>query len=172
MTFPSEDGGLDLRAGFDFLISIGSKLDANLEAQRRLLRQLNNVTPVMYRTSASAPCPSPTASFALDLGSPSLGTFWEVREVAIGGVEVTTAAAGTAGLYVSGQPAAVGAGLGNAVDYASSLPNVSYYGTGALYVRPNEHLFAVIFAGTAGQTYVANAFARVYQDRVLEDWIG
>ena len=58
------------------------------------------------------------------------------------------------------------------IPFWPQLPNVSYYGTGALYVRPNEHLFAVIFAGTAGQTYVANAFARVYQDRVLEDWIG
>lgn len=168
----TDTGGLDVQAGFEALIQIGSKLDANLDAQRRLIRRLNAMTPVMHRTSASASCPSPTASFVLDLGSPSLGTFWEVREAAVGGVEVTTSAAGSAGLYVSGQPTAFGAGLGNAVDYLAALPLVRYYSTGGLYVRPNEHLFAVVFAGTAGQVYVANAFARVYQDTSVEDWIG
>lgn len=165
------DPGFDLRAVFDFAVEVGSKLDANLEAQKRLYRKLNDRTPIMHRPTVAGICPSPTASFTLDLGTPSQGTFWEVRKVVVGGTELNTAAAGTAGLYLSGSPSVNGAGLNNAEDYAASLPSVGYYGTGALYVRANEHLFLVIFAGTAGQTYVANAFCRIYQEAQLEDWI-
>ncbi len=171
MSDTDTDEGFDVRAVFDFAVQVGTKLDANLDAQRRLIRRLDATTPIMHRPTVSGVCPTPTASFALDLGTPSQGTFWEVRKVVVGGLELTTTAAGSAGLYLSGSPTVNGAGLNNAEDYAASLPNVGYYGAGALYVRPNEHLFVVVFGGTAGQTYVANAFARIYQETSSEDWI-
>ena len=165
------DPGFEVKAAFDFAVEIGGKLDESIAAQKRLLRQLSEATPIMYRPTASAVCPTPSASFVLDLGTPSQGTFWEVRKVVVGGMDFTTAAAGTAGLYLSASPSIFGSGLNNAEDYASSLPSVGYYGTGALYVRPSEYLFLVVFNATAGQTYVANAFCRVYNDSVVEDWI-
>ena len=165
------DTGLDVRAAFEFAVDLGGKLDRSIEAQNRLVRRLDAITPIMHRPTASAVCPTPTASFTLDLGTPSQGTFWEVRKVVVGGVEMNVTAAGTAGLYLSGSPSVNGAGLNNCEDYAAALPSVGYYGTGALYVRANEHLFLVIFGGTAGQTYVANAFVRISQDAKPEDWI-
>lgn len=171
MSDTDTDEGLDIRAAFEFAVQVGTKLDENLAAQRRLIRRLDAATPIMHRPATSVVCPTPTASFALDLGTPSQGTFWEVRKVVVGGVELTTTAAGSAGLYLSGSPTPNGAGLNNAEDWAASLPSVGYYGAGALYVRPNEHLFLVVFGGTAGQTYVANAFARIYQETTTEDWI-
>ena len=166
-----EEPGFDIRAAFGLALKIGDQLTASLEQQKRLWRKLNADTPIMHRPAVSGVCPTPTASFVLDLGTPSHGTFWEVRKVVIGGSDVTTTAAGSAGLYLSGAPSVNGAGLSNVEDYAAALPNVGYYGTGALYVKPNEHLFVVIYGGTAGQTYIANAFCRVYQDTVIEDWI-
>ncbi len=166
-----DESGFDIRAAFEVAVGLGDQLSQSVEQQKRLIRRLDAVTPIMHRPATSAVCPTPTAAFAMDLGTPSQGTFWEVRKVVIGGIEVTTTAAGSAGLYLSGSPTVNGAGLNNCEDYAASLPNVGYYGTGALYVRANEHLFAVIFGGTAGQIYVANAFCRIYQDAKPEDWI-
>ena len=161
----------DIRAVFDVAVEMRSSLDESIANQKRLLRQLSEATPIMYRPTASAQCPTPSASFVLDLGTPSQGTFWEVRKVVVGGMDFTTTAAGTAGLYLSASPTVFGSGLNNAEDYASSLPSVGYYATGALYVRPSEYLFLVVFNATAGQTYVANGFCRVYSDTVVEDWI-
>ena len=166
-----DEPGFDIRAAFEVAVGLGNQLSASVEQQKKLVAKLNATTPIMHRPATSAICPTPTASFAMDLGTPSQGTFWEVRKVVVGGIEVTTAAAGSAGLYLSGSPTVNGAGLNNVEDYAASLPNVGYYGAGALYVRPNEHLFVVVFGGTAGQIYVANAFARIYQETSTEDWI-
>ena len=165
-----EDTGIDVKAAFEVAVDIGTKLTRSIERQDALLRRLDAVTLVQLRPTVSAFCPTPTASFVLDFGTPAQGTFWEVRKVVVGGLEFTTATAGTAGLYVSGTATVDGAGLNNAEDYAASLPSPTYYSSGQMYVRANEHLFLVIFGGTAGQQYVANALVRVSKDAVPEIW--
>ncbi len=121
--------------------------------------------------TASAVCPTPSASFVLDLGTPSQGTFWEVRRIVTGGLDVTTLADGSAGLYLSGSPTVNGAGLNNAEDWAPFLPSIKRYGPGALYVRSSEHVFLVVSGATAGQTYVSHALCRVYTTASQPDWI-
>ena len=121
--------------------------------------------------TASAQCPTPSASFVLDLGTPSQGTFWEVRKVVVGGMDFTVDVFGSAGLYLSGSPSVAASGLNNAEDWSAFLPSIKHYATGALYVRASEHLFLVVVNATAGQTYVANARARVYGSTIANDWI-
>jgi len=47
-------------------------------------------------------------------------------------------------------------------DYASSLPNVGFYGTRQLLVNDQETLVLLVDGGTAGQVYVANAQMSVF----------
>lgn len=131
----------------------------------QLARAIERNTPVGTRLVSVGVCQS-GVSLVLDLGSPDQGTFWEVSSLAIGGTEVNVTAAGKWGLYISSVPNVNGAGLSNCVDIgvvaSSAMPYSATYGSGQIIVHDAEHVFAVIFAGTAGQQYVANVQVRVY----------
>ena len=150
--------GINLFANIS--LELGNKIDKLAQAQQRLANALQTNTPVDYQTFASGTYPS-SGFLTLNLGTPDLGTYWEIHNIAVGGTDVNVTAAGTAGLYVSGSPGSGGMNLVR--DRAGSLPNVSFYGTRVLLVSTNECLYLNIYGGTAGQTYVANASMTVFR---------
>ena len=151
--------GLELWA--DVGVSLGKKLDDDREERRAAYLRLQRGTPVDYQAIGSGAVDDGGDPLVIDLGRPDSGTRWEVSSCIVGGIDVTVAAAGSAGLYVGGFPTLAGAGLTNLADFTTYLPNKAYYGTRQLVVNDQEHLFVIITGGTANQTYVAQASATV-----------
>jgi len=147
-------------------VELGDTLKKVNETNDRLWRRLQFGTPVRTWQVASGVCPA-TGNLVLSLGSPDTGTFWNVRTFAIGGEDVNITAAGKFGLYVSGYSApGFSPGLGALVDGAeydvgavNTMPYNDNYGADTIQVNDGEQIYAVIFGGTPGQTYVANLMA-------------
>lgn len=165
--------GFSVEAAFNIAIGIGAKLDALNASQRELLKYLRKAEPRSVRFPTSGVVDAAGGPLVMDFGTPSLGTFWEVRQVVVGGTEVNVATAGECGLYVSPQATLNSATLVNCVDIASftTLPNVGYYPAGTIYVRPNEHIFLIAFGATAAQQLAANCFVRVFEDVTPEQYL-
>ena len=162
---PTPAGPLDgirdgLKLWADVGLTLGRKLDAHTEATNKLLRRLEANTPVNYGPNASGAFPA-AGNLVLSFGTPDQGTYWEVESVVVGGTDVNVAAAGSAGLYVSGFLPPSGQlqtpGMTSLVDRATALPNAAFYGGRDITVNDQEYLFLILFGGSAGQTYVANA---------------
>lgn len=170
MTDTDEDTGFDIKAVFDFAVEVGTKLDQISESQKDYLSYLRKATPISNRFAASGIVDASGDPLLLNFGTPSQGTFWEVRQVVVGGTEVNVTTAGECGLYVSPSASVAGAGMMNCVDIASftTLPNVGYYPSGTIYVRPSEYLYLIAWGATANQQLAANCFARVFNDDVAE----
>ena len=157
----------DLKTGLklwaDVGIELGRKVDEQVNATRELWDALQTGTPSYYSPSASATA-NASGQAILDLGSPDQGTYWEVMSVVVGGVDYTTTAAGTAGLYISaGNSASSAGGMTNLIDFATALPNSAFYSTRQVWVNDQEHLLLIVNGGTSGQLYVASAAASVFQ---------
>ena len=136
-------------------------LGGRLDKMNAYLERLNKNTPVLRRVAASGIAVTST-TLIIDLGTPDKGTFWNVENIVLGGVEVNVAAAGSAGMYVVGGLSGNAPGLNNAVDYAATLPNVGYYGFRDVVVSDSEHLIVAIFGGTNDQQYVCASSVSVY----------
>ena len=154
---PSENAPSVGGAGLEFFMNLGLGISSEMEKQTAIWKKytdnLQN-TPISYSTATSGVFPA-SGSLLLTLGTPDLGTKWEVAFAAIGGADVNVSIAGIAGLYVTGSQNATG-GLPNLQDYASSLPNVGFYSPRQLVVNDREYLMAAIFNGTPGSTYYAS----------------
>lgn len=158
-----EDKGLKLWA--DLGISIGKNLEQNTQTLNQINKNLQSNTPVGYSYSASGVFPA-SGVLTLTLGTPDLGTNWEVAMMAVGGTDVNIAVAGIAGVYVTG--IGIGnatGGLSNLQDYANGLPNVGFYSNKQLMVNDREYLIVQIFNGTPGTIYIASAQVTVYDNR-------
>lgn len=162
---PSSDterlhSGLKLWA--DVGLKIGSAVDKSTQASQQLARSLQDNTPVEYAMVASGTYVSGTP-LLLNLGTPDQGTYWEIHSVAVGGTNYTVTAAGSAGLYVTAYANVATLDTSVLADYASTLPNVAFYGTRQVLVNDQETLCLVINSGTAGQVYTANAQMSVFR---------
>ena len=154
-----------LKVWADVGVDLGRQVASANETNRRLLRRLENRTPIKYQHSKSGTVDSNGDPLVLSLGKPQEGAFWQVESVIVGGTELNLAAAGEAGLYVTGFiPSLVGQtpGTNYAVDYAGGLPNPGFYGGRKVYAVAGEYVVVVIFGGTPGQVYVANMTATVF----------
>jgi hypothetical protein len=148
---------------FDLGVKLGGQLDAMSEQNRKVWDRLQRFTPIDYQTQASGVAVAATP-MVLNLGSPDRGTYWELENLIIGGLDVNVAAAGTAGLYVAAQVPTIGGtalighgGLTNAQDFATALPYKNFYGRRDVIVLDTEWLYVVIFGGTVAQQYAAEA---------------
>lgn len=154
-----------LKVWADVGLTLGKSVDDLGARFERTMNRLQKYTPKDYGIAQASPYPA-AGVLCLNFGSPDQGDRWEVTGVIIGGADANVAAAGTAALYVgalaptNNQPAP--GGLTNAADLYPALPVARTYGTRQLVVNDQEYLFAVIFAGTAGQTYVGNISATVF----------
>jgi hypothetical protein len=160
----AEDGGPDSEGGgvdVSFFVSLGAtlgRLADTLQADRD--DKADTMPPSNEVVFAAGAFPS-SGNLVLDLGSVPLGRVWQVRRLIVGGVAVTTAAAGQAFAFAQGA-APSDLNITNCVDIFASLPKGNTYGTHQLFLVATEHLFVVVTGGTVGQQYAAAAR--------VEDW--
>ena len=174
------DAEIDAQQG---IAGLCAKIDLWIGSADKRVRQLEdalakqaNPQPVFVRVATSGIMP---ASGPLILGfplkGPDQGHFWMVRTLAIGGLSPTTAATGTADVYISSsdirslQAGGLAAlGLADWRDHETALPTLSFYGSGEMPLRFNEEIYVVITGGTAGQQYVAALGAIDYRESAIE----
>ena len=168
-TEPQTPSVLDeIRSGIqvmmDLSVSIGKQAEQAAATHRSLLARLDANTPIDYSTTTAGTYPS-SGGLVLSLGSPDQGTYWEVQSVACGGTDQNVTTAGSAGLYISSfvpQSSSQSVGMTSLIDQATTLPNFGFYGGRQLLVQDQESLFLIIWSGTAGQQYQANAQMAVF----------
>ena len=158
----TEDNGI--LAGIDAWVKATVDFSTKIDKMTRYMERLNEGTPVLRRVANSGVAVT-GQQLVINLGTPDAGTYWNVENVVVGGIDFTTVAAGSAGFYAVGGSPGVSPGLGNALDYAATLPNAGFYGMRDIVVQDGESLIIVIFGGTNGQTYVATSSISVYNVR-------
>lgn len=162
---PLDDIRSGIKAFLDVGISIGKSVDQQTANVRALLQRLEFNTPIDYAVSASGVFPA-SGNLVLNLGTPDQGTYWEVESCAVGGLDQNITAAGSAGLYVSGYLPLSGTsatpGMTALCDQAKTFPNVGFYGGRDIVVNDQEYFFLIVFGGTVGQQYAANASVSVF----------
>lgn len=153
----SNNGGI----GVDFFLQLGATLGSLAEnAQAERHHRESRLPPSNEVVFAAAPFPA-SGNLILDLGSVPLGRVWQVRRLIVGGIAVTTTAAGQAYVFAQGA-APTDLNLTNCVDIFLTLPRGNTYGTHQLFMVATEHLFVVVTGGTPGQQYAAASR--------VEDW--
>lgn len=118
---------------------------------------------------------TPPATLVLDLGSPSAGLLWDVRQVVIQGKDAFEAVAGTSvAVVVSSEPSGAGpfatlsAGASGATP--NEVPQTYSYGRHTCYVRTPNHLAVIINAPAASTQFVAVAYVLEEEDHIA--WPG
>lgn len=103
-------------------------------------------------TAGTVPAAGP---LILDLGAPSMGRRWTLRNLSVSdAADVTTAVAGAANVYV-GSPHVV-----SPVAWRwplAALPAAEKFSSDQLAVIPQDHLLVVVTGATAGQVLLARA---------------
>jgi hypothetical protein len=149
-------------------VELGESIRKQTEVNERLWRRLQFGTPVRTVQVASGVYPS-SGNLVLNLGSPDTGAYWNIRSFSIGGTDVNVTAAGKFGLYISGFSApGFSPGMSSLIDGggtyggADQMPYSENYGNDSFRCHDGESVYVVIFGGTAGQTYIANLCAFVF----------
>jgi hypothetical protein len=157
-----ELGGFSLKA----LLDIGATLDgmhATLKKVHRL-EEAYEFGAVQVRLNGTATSDSGSDTIEMGLGGPTYGRMWQLRSLAVGGVQWTTTVAGSALVVVSSARNLTPA-LPDIVDVAGSLPAVSQYGTSQIVIRHPNHLRVVILTPTASTQYAAGGYATDLPDK-------
>ena len=146
------DAELELELG-PLHVAIGNLSDEVKELRQRLAFMQDDLL-----LTGTGTCPNPSATFAIDLGHPMAGKWWQVRQMIVGGSDITTTPAGIGWVVVQAENPSANPPLFNVRDFTSgTLPQRAFYGTHELVVQQNEHLWVVITAGTAGTQYAVSA---------------
>ncbi len=155
--------GIGLEVFADLAVQLGG-MCAQLKRRNDALARQLAALPADYQNAAGGPFPV-SGTLALNLGSPDLGTEWEVRRIIIGGADITTTPIGVGWVFVQGSPPnmnGVNPSTAQAADVtAGALPQRAFYGTHELVVDATEYLWVVIVGGTPGTQYVASVKAEV-----------
>ena len=147
-------------------VGVGDALREHTEELRKTRVALQRNTVVDYRVQASGYC-SAAGTLLLNLGSPDNGTYWEVKQLVVGGNDVGVVAAGVAGIYISGA-ATVPGGLLSARDIFATLPKSSFYGTHQFIIQDQENLLVAISGGTNAQQYLAAAQIEIISEAAAQ----
>ena len=158
-------GGIQL--ALNALVQIGQRIEQQSAKLDAAMQRLQRFTPVDYGVGASATCVSGSTPLILNLGSPDMGTYWEVEQVAVGGSDGNVTVGGMSVLYVTSNTLLagnqfIGGGMSNVADIAKTLPNVGFYGRRDIVVMSQEYLVAVVYGGTPGVIYNATGSVSVY----------
>ena len=143
-----------------------SGLTQELQAQRldrtqRLARRVA-AEPVFWTTTDSDVVTVGSAMI-LDLGSPTTGRRWVLRQIAAtDGASVLTAVTGAMANWYVGRPAGVGQPVSPVqwVAHMEVLPSLQNVSNEQITVIPNDHLFVVVTGATTALQNVV-AWARV-----------
>jgi len=147
-------------------VGMGDALREHTEELRKTRIALQKNTVVDYRVQASGYCPA-NGILLLNLGSPDNGTYWEIKQLVVGGTDVNVVAAGVAGIYVSGSAMVTG-GLLSARDIFATLPKSSFYGTHQFIIQDQENFLVAITGGTSGQQYLAAAQLEIISEAAAQ----
>lgn len=154
-----------LLSGIELLANVSLKLGRQVEElearQRALWGKLQRNTPVDYEIAVAGTV-NAAGQATLVIGSPDIGTYWELKGWTVGGsdVNVSVGTGAVAGLYQSGSSMVTG-GLANCFGYAPSLPYQDTYSTRQLVVDDATYVIVTVYGATPGVTVVANVWATV-----------
>lgn len=161
--------GLDAEAGF--FASLKASLEGLAAGVDGLNKRVDKLLGPSSRVPWNAPlrgsgiCPTPTATFSFGIGEPALGRRRSLRQISVGGILWTTAAAGSALFIAAGtDPALTALDTTSVIAYASTLPNIAQWGTGEVELGHGDRLWCIIIGGTQGQQYVAKATYDDYEE--------
>ena len=148
-------------------------IKASLDTLNKTMRDIRDIEKAYQEGPLELPirkvATSPSSgNFTIGLGGPAYGRKWEVKRVAVGGVQWSSSVNGTALLVVGTSPEgpwALTPPLSDIVDEAASLPSNAFYSTGQIVVRHPNHLFLVILSPTASTQYAAGGQATDLPDK-------
>lgn len=167
MTFTDPDLELE---GAGVALSAFVKLSTSVDTLADQLRRRGlerHPAPVFYRT-ARQDVAGASGLLSFNLGGPDQGHFWYVRSVKVGGLTVSTVAAGLADVYVSAAQLSDVANTEPSLldwrDRSTRLPGVAFYGRGEIELRMSEELQVRMSGLTNGQAYIAVAEIEDYQE--------
>lgn len=160
MTGISVDFGLEVRAGMD-------KLAGRMDGLSKSIETLRAREPFFTKVVASATSPS-SGAFALDLGTPNPGFWWQVRRIVIGGDNWGSTVAGTAELVVTAGGSsliapATARTIPDTIDEYATLPVARFYSSKQIVVKETEHLMLLFVSPTGSTLYSANAGIEVFR---------
>jgi len=158
-TADTEGGGFDLSVFFSIDAQLGSIAEGMADDRRRRDNMAPPSNPPLY-VAGIVPA---SGTMILDLGSVPKGFVWQVRRINVGGVKVTTTAAGKAYVFAQGQ-SPVDLMLPDCVDIFPALPSLNKYGTHQLFLLGGEHLFVAFVGATPTQQYTAAARVEQWDD--------
>lgn len=151
-------GELSLQA----LVELKSEMGSLHGTLKKLLAAQNEYQqrgPTFVNLNGSGMADANGDTMVFDLGGPSYGHTFEVRQLVVGGATWATAALGNAIFVVSSSfpgnsvGGSVDVSLAGVQDHAASLPSVAFYSASQFVVRHPNHLYAVILSPTASQLY-------------------
>lgn len=168
-------GQLSLRA----LLELKSETTALHDTMRKLLKaqsQYQARGPVSVQLRATGQSDAAGDDFYLDLGGPSYGMRWEVRQLLIGGATFDSAVLG--GAQILNSAAVPPQGIINTnqdppifdlIDWVSSLPYKTFYSAAQFVVRHPQHVFVFLDGPlTASVTYAAKGYAVAMPDTAAD----
>lgn len=144
------------------LLELTSETQSMHQTLKKLLKAQNDYQqrgPTFVNLNGSGVADANGDTLVFDLGGPSYGHTFEVRQLIVGGATWATTALGNAVMVVgSSSPGnSVGGGvdvsLAGVQDHAASLPSVAFYSAGQFVIRHPNHLYCVILSPTALQLY-------------------
>lgn len=143
-------------------LAIGTLSDEIKDLKHRLLSMQDDLVK-----SGAGICPTPTATFAIDLNGPTAGYRWEVRNIMVGGSDITTAPAGVAWVAIMADVPSANVPIFAVRDFThGALPQSAFYGARELVIPDTERLWIIITGGTAGVQYSATACIENYKQFV------
>lgn len=139
-------------------LAIGT-LTSSVDELRKRLETLQ----VDLAIAGQATCPTPTATFSIDMGHPPSGKWWQVRNLIVGGSNITQTPSGTAYVVTMGSDPGPNPPLFACRDFtAGTFPQKAFYSTHELVLEEQEHLWITILNGTAGTNYAAAGMVEVF----------
>lgn len=160
------------------------RLEAHLGGVNKRLDRLaqmqasanKTVQPVFGRQTAQPVIANAAGIAIFDFSGPTQGVIWHIRSITVGGLTPSTAAAGRADVFVSATDPGVNTtlatlGLSDWRDQSAALPNIAFYGNGAMVLRPNEDPLIIVSGATVGQVYMATvSFMQVQEGAIAQSW--
>lgn len=156
MTTIEADGGLAVA----FHAGIGSLSEQQRETNR-LLRRLADGAGIPIDAPIQGSGTADTAGdVVFDCGGPAQGRVWVLRRLAVGGVDPTAAATGSAYFYASTSQLLAQLSTSQWFDFASALPLVGWYTSRQVVIPAPLHITCRIKGGTSGALYVVSGGAQ------------
>jgi hypothetical protein len=142
-------------------LSVGTLSDEVKQLRKDLHRLQDDLNPTGTLTYSTA---DPSQNF-VDMGGPVSGKWWQVRNLIVGGSDITTAPNGVAWLVISSSSMMqVNPPMYAVRDFstATALPYKAQYGAHEIVVLDDQHMFVFITGGVNATQYCASAMVESF----------